>query len=112
MIIKGNLDLRRSNVESLGNITKVFGYLLLENCENLKSLSNLKEVKNSLSLNTQIESLGKLEKVGEDLYLQSCRNLKTLGDLKETNRVFLNGSGITREYIIKEKPFLLDKCIW
>ena len=112
MIIKGNLDLRRSSIESLGELTEVNGKLQLENCHQLKSLGKLKKIKKNLSLNDEIETLGDLEEVGEDLLLQRCGNLKDLGKLKQVRILKLKNSGITKEYIIKEKSFLLDKCDW
>ena len=48
--IGGDLDLRRTPIKSLGNLTSVGGYLDLRN--------------------TPIESLGKLTSVGDDLYLE------------------------------------------
>ena len=45
MIINGNLDLRKSLIESLGELTEVNGNLQLENCHQLKSLGKLKKLK-------------------------------------------------------------------
>ena len=113
MIIEGNLDLRKSSIESLGELTGVNGKLQLENCHQLKSLGKLKKIKKNLSLNDEIETLGDLEEVCEDLLLQRCGNLKDLGKLKTVNgTIYLKGSGITKKYIEEEKPFLLDKCKW
>ena len=93
MIIKGNLDLGNSNIESLGKLIEVNGYLYLSNCKNLKDLESLEIVGN--------------------LFLRNCENIKSLGNLKRVNgSLSLKNSGITREYIIKEKPFLLDKSFW
>ena len=59
--IGGNLDLR-ADVEELGNLVRVGGFLDL-------GFSDIK-------------SLGNLERVGGSLNLASCKNLQSLGDLK------------------------------
>jgi len=66
--IDGNLDLRRTNVKSLGNLESVSGYLDLGYCEDLVSLGNLKYVGDYLILkNTNITTLNNLEIVGSNL---------------------------------------------
>ena len=60
--IGGNLDLRRTDIETLGNLVRVGGFLDL-------GFSDIK-------------SLGNLERVGGSLNLASCKNLQSLGDLK------------------------------
>jgi hypothetical protein len=66
--IDGNLDLRRTNVKSLGNLESVSGYLDLGYCEDLVSLGNLKYVGDYLILkNTNMTTLNNLETVGSNL---------------------------------------------
>lgn len=108
--VDGNMDLRRSSIESLGNLESVNGYLDLGYCEKLVSLGNLKYVDGSLTLkNTNITTLDNLEYVGHYLQLSetpirdfsklkyvggyvSLREVETfesLGDLEEVGG-FLN----------------------
>ena len=66
--IDGNLDLRRTNIKSLGNLESVSGYLDLGYCEDLVSLGNLKYVGDYLILkNTNMTTLNNLETVGSNL---------------------------------------------
>jgi hypothetical protein len=102
--IGGDLDLRRTDIESLGNLVRVEGYLDLRKCQNFQSLGNLEYVDGHLNLYgcenlqslgdleyvgsvlnlayTSIESLGNLVKVDGNLDLASCKNLQSLGDLE------------------------------
>jgi len=89
--VGGDIDLRKTPIESLGNLTSVGGYLDLYNTP-IKSLGNLTTVGGYLDLsNTLIESLGNLTSVGGylDLYntpIKSLGNLTTVGgDLDLTN---------------------------
>ena len=67
--IKGDLDLEKTPVESLGNLQSVGGYLSLQDTS-IESLGNLKSVGGYLNLAyTSIESLGNLQYVGGDLHL-------------------------------------------
>ena len=55
MIINGDLYLKETNVESLGELTNVNGRLSLWNCEKLKDLGKLKTVKEKINIyNTSI----------------------------------------------------------
>lgn len=70
------------------------GDLNLKDCKNLVSLDNLK-------------------KIGGNLWLNDCSNLKDLGNLKDVgDKIYLKNSGITKEYVRKFNPNLLDKCDW
>jgi len=81
--IGGDLNLRRTDIETLGNLVRVEGDLDLESCQNLESLENLEYVGGYLDLkNTSIETLGNLVRVEGDLDLASCKNLQSLGDLE------------------------------
>ena len=81
VIVTGNLDLRNTDITTLGKLESVGGsfnltYTLIE------SLGNLKKVGGYLSLKeTSITSLGNLEKVGTDLYLEGTP-ITSLGELK------------------------------
>ena len=67
--IGGDLDLRETQIESLGNLQSVSGDLSLEGTP-IKSLGNLTSVGGALKLyETSIESLGNLTSVGGDLIL-------------------------------------------
>ena len=64
-----DLDLRHSPIESLGNLVSVGGNLDLT-YTSIKSLGNLQSVGGYLDLQgTLIKSLGNLQSVGGDLYL-------------------------------------------
>lgn len=111
--VKKILSLTFSSVQSLGKLKKIDSGRF-SSCQNLKSLENLEEVKDFLVLKfcKNLISLGKLQKVKGELDLQYCSSLKDLGELKIVKKINLFGSGITKQYMKKEKPFLLDKCIW
>ena len=67
--IGGNLDLRETSIESLGNLQSVGGYLNLYGTP-IKSLGNLKSVGGDLYLEgTPIKSLENLKSVGGNLIL-------------------------------------------
>ena len=86
-IIIGNLNLNRTNIETLGSLVGVEGgYLDLSNNKTIKDLGSLEFVKGSLYIqNTNIESLGNLKSVGENLRMinsivESLGNLETVGE--------------------------------
>jgi hypothetical protein len=69
--VEGDLNLRYSSIESLGDLQFVDGELGLTKCKNIKTLGKLKKVVGNLVLNhSSIQSLGKLEYVGGDLMIQ------------------------------------------
>ena len=71
-------------------------------------------MKGYLILPQQIEDLGELEEIGT-LRAEYCSKLKTLGKfklIKYGGLIHLNHSGITKEYVIKEKPSLYHQCKW
>ena len=102
--IGGDLNLRDSDVKSLGNLVRVDGDLDLASCQNLESLGNLEYVGDGLDLfdcknlkslgdleyvggnldswRTDIKTLGNLEYVGGWLDLFNCKNLQSLGNLE------------------------------
>ena len=68
--IDGDLDLRYSEIKSLGNLLSVGGNLNLFETE-IKSLGNLRSVGGFIVLDfAKIESLGNIQFVGGDLYLR------------------------------------------
>jgi len=101
VIVTGNLDLRYTDITTLGKLESVGGdfnltYTLIESLGNLKyvggyfslkvtsitSLGNLEKVGTALYLEgTPITSLGELKSVGDDLDLDSTK-IKSLGNLK------------------------------
>ena len=70
--IGGDLNLRDSDVKSLGNLVRVDGDLDLAFCQNLESLGNLEYVGDGLNLfsSKNLQSLGNLKYVGGGLDLQ------------------------------------------
>ena len=67
--VDGDLDLRNTSIESLGNLTAVGGELDLEDTT-IESLGNLKHIGGDLNLReTPIKSLGNLEYVGKKISL-------------------------------------------
>jgi hypothetical protein len=76
----GDLDLRGTPIESLGNLTSVGGDLYLNGTQ-IESLGNLISVGGDLHLRgTPIESLGNLTSVGGGIYLMKTP-IKSLGNL-------------------------------
>jgi hypothetical protein len=78
--IGGDLDLEKTPIKSLGNLTSVGGYLDLEKTP-IESLGDLQSVGGDLyARETPIESLGDLQSVGGDLNLRYTP-IKSLGNL-------------------------------
>ena len=86
--IGGDLNLSRTDIQSLGNLTSVGGSLDLEGCSNLTSLGNLTSVGRFLDLTHcyYLTSLENLTSVGTTLHLRECINLKSLGNLTSVGR--------------------------
>lgn len=82
MIINGNLDLSKTNIESLGELKEVKKELFLNSCVRLTSLGNLEVVKYFLSLENciSLESLGNLRYL-KRFNFKNCSRLKDLGNL-------------------------------
>ena len=100
--VGGNLDLRRANIKSLGNLTSVGGNLDLEGT-NIESLGALTSVGGNLDLEgTNIESLGALTSVGGSLYLFRT-NIKSLGNLTSVGgNLDLSRTPLSKKYTIEE----------
>jgi hypothetical protein len=81
--IGGDLSLRYTKIETLGNLVRVEGKLDLESCQNLESLENLEYVGGNLNLLycKNLKSIGNLEYVGGFLDLWGT-DIKTLGKLE------------------------------
>jgi hypothetical protein len=78
--IMDDLDLRRTDIESLGNLTSVGGDLNLKHSE-IESLGNLTSVGGYFNLKgTKIKSLGNLTSVGGYFNLEGTK-IKSLGNL-------------------------------
>ena len=76
-----DLNLRKSTIESLGNLISVGGRLNLFD-SNIKSLGNLESVKGGLDLrHSKIKSLGNLQSVGGNFNLGYSK-IKSLGNLQ------------------------------
>ena len=105
----GDLDLRYTKIETLGNLVRVDGDLDLNFCRNLQSLGSLEYVGGDLSLYfcENLESLGNLNYVGESLYLDAdyIKTLESLGDLQYVgNRLYWEGC----DYDTKE----VEEVVW
>ena len=101
--IGGDLDLRNSDIKSLGNLTSVDGYLDL-GYSKIKSLGNLTSVGEDLDLsNSKIESLGNLTSVGGNLNLRNS-DIKSFGNLTSVGRnLYLYGTPLYKE--IRQKKY-------
>jgi hypothetical protein len=99
----GDLNLSFGNIESLGNLVRVEGYLDLRRTD-IKSLGNLERVDGYLNLTfSNIETLGNLEYVGHALNLYGCENLQSLGNLNYVGKwVDLRGTLISEKYTEEE----------
>ncbi len=112
MIINGDLNLKNSSVESLGEITEINGDVFLTD-SSIISLGKLKIIKGSLSCwdCSNLISLGELNEIKGGIKLWGCKNLKSLNKLNKVGLVLLlRESGINEEYIKKEKPKLFNQC--
>ena len=100
--ITDDLDLRYSDIKTLGNLTSVGGRLSLVNSK-IKSLGNLTSVGGRLSLwRSKIESLGNLTSVGGSLDLNKC-NIESLGNLTSVRgSLFLDGTPLSEKCTEKE----------
>ena len=96
---EGYLNLRGTNIESLGSLTSVGNSLDLRGT-NIESLGNLTSVGNSLDLRTtNIESLGNLTSVGGSLNLIGCKKLTSLENLTSVGGILdLKRTPISRKY--------------
>jgi hypothetical protein len=100
--VGGHLDLRRTQIKSLGNLISVGGNLNLYQTP-IESLGNLQSVGGGLDLgDTPIKSLGNLTSVGGDLAL-SDTPIKSLGNLTSVGgNLDLEGTPLSKKYTEEE----------
>jgi hypothetical protein len=93
-MIMDDLDLKYSEIESLGSLISVGGYLSLFNSK-IESLGNLTSVGGGLDLfETKIKSLGNLTSVGGGLDLRKSK-VESLGNLTSVEgSLFMYGTEI------------------
>ena len=90
--IRGDLNLRGSSVESLGNLERVEGNLDLYGTS-IESLGNLNYVGGDLDLyGASVESLGNLEYVGGYLFLEHTPLSKTATEEEIRSKVNVFGN--------------------
>jgi hypothetical protein len=96
--IGGDLDLRETQIESLGNLQSVGGNLYLGGTS-IKSLGNLQSVGGDLDLyDTPIESLGNLQSVGGILGLFGA-SIKSFGNLQSIGgSLNLHNTQLSKKY--------------
>jgi hypothetical protein len=106
--IGGDLDLRLTDIESLGNLKSVGGYLDLRHTD-IESLGNLKSVGGYLDLEgSPIESLGNLQSVGGDFSLRHTE-IESLGNLKSVDgNVFLRETPLSKIYTEEQIRKVVD----
>ncbi len=100
--IDGNLDLRKTSIKTLGNLTSVGGHLDLYDTP-IESLGKLTSVGDYLDLeDTLIESLENLTTVGGSLTLYDTP-IKSLGNLTSVGgSLFLRKTPISKNYTEEE----------
>jgi hypothetical protein len=96
--ITDNLDLHRSPIKDLGNLTSVGGYLVLSRSK-IESLGNLTSVGGGLNLfESNIKSLGNLTSVGSYLNMEYSK-IKDLGNLTSVGGyLYLGKTPLSRKY--------------
>ena len=103
--IGGILNLKETDIKTLGNLTSVEDSLYLYNCKNLTSLGNLTSVGERLYLHgcKNLTSLRNLTSVGGTLNLNGCKNLTSLGNLTSVGgNLDLEGTPISKKYSKEE----------
>ena len=107
--IGGDLKLKHTNIETLGNLISVGGSLDLDSCENLPSLGNLTSVGGYLDLRgTKIESLGNLTSVGASFDL-SYSSVESLGNLTSVGGfLILRKTPVSEKYSKEEIRQMVD----
>jgi hypothetical protein len=100
--IMDNLDLLETEIQSLGGLKSVGGYLNLEG-STIESLGNLTSVGDDLDLrDTDIKSLGNLTSVGDDLDLEYSK-IEFLGNLTSVGgNLILNHTPLSKKYTEEE----------
>jgi hypothetical protein len=100
MILLGvGLNMKESNMTT--NDVHIGGHLFLSNCDNLKSLNNLKSVGGTLYLSgcTSLRELPNGLSICGNLHLDDCHSLKELPlDMKVDNWIFSNSKELKERY--------------
>ena len=107
-ILVGDVNLRNSDIESLGSLIEIIGKLNLSNTQ-IKSLGNLTSVGSDLNLyRTPIESLGNLTSVGGRLNLRHSL-IQSLGNLTSVGGdLHLGKTPISKKYSQEEIRQMVD----
>ncbi len=112
MIINGDLDLRRSSIEFLSNI-EVNSFLDLRDTKNIVLGKNIKIYGNLHLQRSELTSLPEDIEIFGDIFLGRTKMTEFPKKFKITGKInLLHHSGITREYIEKNHPELLERCTW
>jgi len=106
--VGGNFDLSNTPIESFGNLTSVGGNLYLRFTQ-IESLGNLESVRGSLFLdNSEIESLGNLTSVGGNLDLYGSK-IKSLGNLTSVGgNLYLGSTPLSKKYTEDEIRLMVN----
>ena len=132
--IEGNLNLEDfpEEIEDLGNVETISGYLDLLNNQSIKSLGKLTSVGRSLDLDkskvaslgnlisvgntlwltdSKVASLGNLISVGGNLWLNNSK-VASLGKLQKVGRsIYINDGQFSEELLAKYKKLFPGKII-
>ena len=96
--IAGDVDLKNSDIESLGNLVEVEGYLELYGT-NIASLPDNLKVGGFLNLNnTNIKSLPNNLHVGRSLYLRNSKIESLPNNLHVGRSLFLSNTPLSKKY--------------
>jgi len=92
--MNGDIDLRKSDITTLGGLVEVGGWLDLFGCENLQSLGKLRSVGVWLNLYNcrNLQSLGELESVGGDLFIHYTKVQQYMSRKDIRGKVDVKGS--------------------
>jgi len=102
LIVNGDLDLRGTPIQSMGNLKTVVGSLDLIGTH-IQSLGNLQSVRSWLDLRgVPIQDLGNLKEVGGDLDLKRT-SIRDLGNLKKVGSdLYLEETPLSKKYSEEE----------
>ena len=114
--IEGDLDLRDfpEEIEDLGNVETISGYLNLYNNQSITSLGNLTSVGGGLNVSySNVASLGNLTSVGGFLNLYNSK-VASLGNLKKVGgSIYIDDGQFSEELLDKYKRVFPGKFkIW
>ena len=108
--IAGDVDLRNTNIESVGNLVEVEGFLYLDNT-NIESLpDNLKVGGYLILYNTKIKSLPDNLHVDGDFYLGNTKIQSLPDNLHVGGDLYLSNTPLSKKYSKKEiRQMIEDK---